>query len=138
MSGIDFNDVVRHQRDAQDPRLEKTIAEARAAGDRPADLYRPKMGGSNIYGDFYIGHPTVDMSPIAADGTYCFWQNVPYELALHMDESAADEALATRMLRGFVQAEAKFLKAYVPGFEKAAIAGVGRYVGVRDGRQPVG
>ena len=138
MNNVDFDAVVRHQRDAKAPLLEKVIAEARAAGDLPADLYRPRMGGSNIYGDFYIGHPTVDMSPIAADGTYCFWQNVPYELALHMDESAADEALATRMLRGFVAAEAGFLRKYVPGFEKAAIAGVGRYVGVRDGRHPVG
>jgi len=138
MSGVDFAAVARHQRDAKDPLLQKTIAEALAAGDIPPDLYRPKMGGSGVYGDFYIGHPTLDLSPISAEGTYVLWQNVPYELGLHMDESGEDQATAIRLLRSFVNAEAKFLKKYVPGFQDATIASVGRFVGVRDGRHPVG
>ncbi len=72
------------------------------------------------------------------DGTYIIWQNVPYEWALHMDESAADNARATAALRMFVDAEARFLKKYVPGFENAVLRNVGRYVGIRDGRHPVG
>lgn len=138
MSGVDFQKVQAHQTSAKDPLLEKVIAEAEAAGDLPKGIYRPRMGGTNVYGDNYIGHPTLDMSPISADGTYVIWQNVPYEWALHPDESSADNARATQALRSFVNAEAKFLRKYVPGFESAVIANVGRYVGVRDGRHPIG
>ncbi len=138
MSGIDFGRVLAHQRDAQDSTLAKLIAEASAAGDLPPGLYRPRMGGRNVYGDLYIGHPTLDMSPMLADGTFILWQNVPYEWALHMDESAADDARAKRALRFLIDAEVKFLKKYVPGFEKAVLADIGRFVGIRDGRHPIG
>jgi hypothetical protein len=138
MDGIDFQAVRRHQEAANDPRLEQVMAEATAAGDLPAGLYRPRMGGTNVYGEHYIGHPTLDMSPIAADGAYVIWQNVPYEWALHMDDTAADHAKAKRALRGFIDAEAQFLRKYVPGFEKAVVSNVGRFVGVRDGRHPIG
>jgi hypothetical protein len=119
MSGVDFAATARHQKDAKDPTLEKLIAEATAAGDIPPGLYRPRMQGTNVYGDLYIGHPTLDMSPMQADGTFIFWQNVPYEWALHMDESADDDARAKRALRFFIDAEIKFLKKYVPGFADA-------------------
>ncbi|MBT3372897.1 MAG: FAD-dependent oxidoreductase [Rhodospirillaceae bacterium] len=138
MSGVNFQNLVRHQEQANDPLLEKVIAEARAADDLPDGLYRPRMDGKAVYGDSYIGHPTVDMSPMAAAGTYVLWQNAPYDMALRMDSDGRDQATATRLLRGFVNAEAKFLKKYVPGFEDASIASVGRFVGVRDGRHPVG
>ena len=138
MSNIDFPALARHQRDAKDPVLARLIAEATAAGDIPPGLYRPRMEGTNVYGDLYIGHPTLDMSPMQADGTFIFWQNVPYEWALHMDESADDDARAKRALRFFIDAEVKFLKKYVPGFDKAFLTNVGRFVGIRDGRHPVG
>ena len=130
--------LARHQRDAKDPVLARLIAEATAAGDIPPGLYRPRMEGTNVYGDLYIGHPTLDMSPMQADGTFIFWQNVPYEWALHMDESADDDARAKRALRFFIDAEVKFLKKYVPGFDQAFLTNVGRFVGIRDGRHPVG
>ena len=76
------------------------------------------MKGKGVYGDLYIGHPTLDMSPMQTDGSFILWQNVPYEWGLHMDESADDDARAKRELRGFIDAEVKFLKKYVPGFEK--------------------
>lgn len=138
MAGIDFQRTARHQRDAKDPALAKLIAEATAAGDIPPGLYRPKMGGSNVYGDLYIGKPTLDMSPMLADGTFILWQNVPYEWALHMDERAEDDTRARRALRFFIDAEVQFLRKYVPGFEGAFLINVGRFVGVRDGRHPVG
>ncbi|MFY0633168.1 MAG: FAD-dependent oxidoreductase [Vannielia sp.] len=138
MHGVDLPALIRHQEQAKDPLLEKAIAEARAAGDIPEGLYRPAMKGKNVYASMYIGHPTLDMSPMAAPGTYCLWQNVPYELGLHMDESGEDNSFAMRLLRGYVDAEARFLKKYVPGFEQATIGNVGRYVGVRDGRHPIG
>ncbi len=138
MHGIDFPRLVEHQVAAKDPTLAKAIAEADAAGDIPPGLYRPRMKGKGVYGDFYIGHPTLDLSPMLADGTFILWQNVPYEWALHMDESAEDDARAKRELRAFIDAEARFLRKYVPGFENALLADVGRFVGVRDGRHPVG
>ena len=116
-SGIDFARVVAHQKSANDPTLSKLIAEADAAGDIPPGLYRPRMKGTGVYGDLYIGHPTIDMSPMQADGSFILWQNVPYEWGLRMDESAQDDARAKRELRGFIDAEVKFLKKYVPGFE---------------------
>jgi len=138
MSGVDFRRTAAHQKSAKDPTLSKLIAEASAAGDLPPGLYRPRMKGTNVYGDLYIGHPTIDMSPMLADGTFILWQNVPYEWALRMDERAEDEAMARRELRGFIDAETKFLRKYVPGFESAVLMDVGRFVGVRDGRHPVG
>lgn len=138
MSGIEFARVAAHQKSASDPTLSKLIAEASAAGDLPPGLYRPRMGGKNIYGNIYIGHPTIDMSPMQTDGSFILWQNVPYEWALHMDENADDDARAKRELRGFIDAEVGFLKKYVPGFENAVLNNVGRFVGVRDGRHPIG
>jgi hypothetical protein len=96
------------------------------------------MAGRSVYGDLYIGHPTLDMSPIAEHGTYILWQNVPYEWGLHMDDDTGDRARAEGALRGFIGIEAAFLRKYVPGFESAVVASVGRFVGVRDGRHPIG
>lgn len=138
MSGIDFQKLRAHQEAAKDPLLQKLMAEANAAGDLVEGVYRPRMTGKNVYGDAYIGHPTLDMSPISADGTYVLWQNVPYEWGLHMDDDADDHAKAKQALRGFINAEAKFLRKYAPGFEDATVAGVGRFVGVRDGRHTIG
>ena len=138
MSNIELAPLIEYQRNAQDPTLDKLIAEARRAGDIPFNLYRPRMSGTGVYGEAYIGHPTLDMSPMQAPGTYILWQNVPYEWALHMDDDANDAARAMRGLREFVDAEAGFLIDYVPGFEKAFISNVGRFVGTRDGRHPIG
>lgn len=138
MAGVEFARTAAYQRDARDPLLSGLIAEAAAAGDLPPGLYRPRMAGVRVYGDAYIGHPTLDLSPIMAPGTFILWQNVPYEWGLHMDDDAGDAARARRALRAFAAAEAAFLKKYVPGFEHAFVVNVGRYVGVRDGRHPVG
>src|SRR5690606_35453320 len=51
MTGVEFQRLRRHQETAQDPLLEKVIAEAVAAGDLPAGFYRPRMTGQNVYGD---------------------------------------------------------------------------------------
>lgn len=139
MSGIDFARTADYQKRENDPALAKLIDKARAAGDIPPELYRPRMeGGKNVYGEHYIGHPTVDMSPIQGPGTFILWQNVPYEWALHMDDDAGHASRAKKELRRLIDAEARFLVKYVPGFEQAFIAHVGRYVGVRDGRHPIG
>lgn len=138
MGGIDFAKVVEYQKRENDPTLSKLINAAREAGDIPPELYRPRLAEKGVYGDHYIGHPTVDMSPIQGPGTFILWQNVPYEWALQMDEDNEDASRAKRELRRLIDAESRFLIKYVPGFEHAFIAHVGRYVGVRDGRHPVG
>lgn len=138
MSGVDFAQVAAYQRRENDPSLAKLIAAARAAGDIPADLYRPRLHGTLAYADHYIGHPTIDMSPIQAPGSFVFWQNVPYEWALHMDDDAEHAARAKKAMREFIDAEARFLNKYVPGFECAFVSNVGRYAGIRDGRHPIG
>ena len=43
-------------------------------------------------------------------------------------------ARARKELRGFIDAESRFLRKYVPGFENSTLMDVGRFVGVRDGR----
>jgi len=138
MSGVELAQLVDYQKREDDPLLTALIARATAAGDLPAGLYRPRLTGTGVYGNAYIGHPTLDMSPIQAPGTFVLWQNVPYEWGLHMDDDARDAARARAALRQFIDAEARFLRKCVPGFEKAFIANVGRYVGVRDGRHPLG
>ena len=40
-----------------------------AAGDIPENLYRPAMRGRHVYASMYIGHPTLDMSPISPLGS---------------------------------------------------------------------
>jgi hypothetical protein len=138
MSGIDFARTAAYQKRENDPDLGKLIARARAAGDIPPELYRPRLADKGVYGDHYIGKPTVDMSPIQGPGTFIFWQNVPYEWALHMDDDAEHASRARKEMRRLIDDEARFLKKYVPGFEQAFIVHVGRYVGVRDGRHPIG
>jgi hypothetical protein len=138
MSGIDFARTAAYQKREGDPTLSGLIQKAREAGDIPDTLYRPRLADSGVYGHHYIGHPTLDMSPIQGPGTYILWQNVPYEWALHIDDDAEHASRARKELRGLVDAEARFLIRYVPGFEKAFISHVGRYVGVRDGRHPLG
>ncbi len=138
MGGIDFARTAAYQKRTGDGQLTQLIAQARAAGDIPPELYRPRLADQGVYGDHYIGHPTVDMSPIQGPGTFILWQNVPYEWALHMDDDAEHASRAKKALRQLIDAEARFLTRYVPGFEHAFIAHVGRYVGVRDGRHPIG
>jgi hypothetical protein len=138
MAGVDFEETARYQTSRNDPGLGKLISAALAAGDIPDNLYRPRLQGTCVYGDLYIGHPTVDMSPMLAPGAFIFWENVPYEWALHIDDNADDMARAQVTLREFIDAEAHFLKKYVPGFKNAFVANISHYVGTRDGRHPRG
>ncbi len=144
MAGIDYLKLVEYQRSSNDWTLDKLISAAKAAGDIQDLLFRPRWQpgisgpGPAVYGDLYIGKPTLDMNPIGGNGGWIFWQNVPYEWALHMDDTAKDEARAKIAMRTFIDAEARFLKKYVPGFENSYMTNVGRYMGIRDARHPIG
>jgi len=138
MSGIDFAEVVGYQKSQNDPTLSKLISAALAAGDIPSYLFRPRLQGTGVYANSYIGHPTLDMSPTQGPDTFVFWENVPYEWALHMDDSADDMVRAKVEMKKLVNCEAEFLVKYVPGFKNAYIANIGRYLGIRDGRHARG
>lgn len=138
MTGIDYEELVRYRKSQNDPTLSKLISDALAVRDIPPDLFRPRLSGTCVYATSYIGHPTLDMSPILGPGTFIFWQNVPYEWAFHLDENAQDTTRAHVAMRAFIEAEAKFLKKYVPGFKNAFVTNVGSYLGIRDGRHPIG
>ncbi len=138
MGGVDFEEISKYQKSQNDPTLSKLIASALAAGDIPPDLFRPRLGGKCVYGNLYIGHPTLDMNPIEGPGNFILWENVPYEWGLHIDDDAKDEVRAKTALRRFIDVEARFLKKYVPGFKNAFITNIGRYLGIRDGRHPIG
>jgi hypothetical protein len=138
MSGIDFGKTAAYQKSQNDPTLDKLISAAVAAKDIPPDLYRPRLPGKCVYGNLYIGHPTLDISPIQGPDTFIFWENVPYEWALHIDDTPDDMMRAQVAMRDFVEAEAGFLKKYVPGFENAFVTNISHYLGIRDGRHPIG
>ena len=138
MGNIDFEKVAEYQKSQNDPVLSKLISAAVAAGDIPSDLFRPRLSGTCVYGNLYIGHPTLDMSPIQGPGAFIFWENVPYEWALHPDDNANDMIRAQVALREFVNAESQFFKKYIPGFEDAFVTHISHYLGVRDGRHPLG
>ena len=58
--------------DARDPFPAETIAEALAATAISRSDHLPSQDGAGraSMASFYVGHPTLDMSPISADGTY--------------------------------------------------------------------
>ena len=114
MAGIDFEEIAQYQKSRNDPDLGKLISAARAAGDIPDNLYRPRLQGLCFYGDLYIGHPTVDMSSMDLPRQFIFWENVPYEWALHIDDNTGDMERAQVTLRASVEAEARFLKNTYP------------------------
>jgi hypothetical protein len=144
MSGINYLELVDYQRSTNDWALANLISAAKAAGDIPENLYRPRWQpgvsgpGPTVYGDLYIGKPTLDINPINAPDSWILWQNIPYEWALHMDDTAEDETRAKAEMRKLIDEEARFLKKYVPGFENSYITNVSRYMGIRDGRHPIG
>jgi hypothetical protein len=138
MTGIDFEKLAAYQKTQGDPTLAKLISSAVAARDIPPDLFRPRLSGTCVYGNLYIGHPTLDISPIQGPGTFILWENVPYEWGLHLDDTPEDMIRAQVAMREFVDAEAHFLKKYVPGFEDAFVTNISHYLGVRDGRHPKG
>ena len=118
----------------EDPLLEKAMERARANGDLPR--YRPKR--TELYGGGYAGHPRPEMCPMLHPGDMLFWAPAVYEWKLDCAESDEDLTRAEIELRRDILAELRFLTRYVPGFEKARLAAIAPYVGVREGRHPVG
>ena len=136
MSGVDFERLFEYQRIESDPDLEKAMAKARGNGDIPETLYRPVP--AKTYAGKYKGHPGPDCYPAGEPGELTMWQDAPNEWALNCALNAEDATRAEVELRKLIIAEYKFLKTYVPGFEKAWISGIAPLLGIREGRHPIG
>jgi len=138
MSGVDYEKILNYQLLSGDWELQELIGKAQESGDLPEGFYAPRLPGANVYGNNYIGKPTLDMNPIYGKSNYIFWQNVPYDWDMHIDDCAQDHTKAISEMRKRIEIEANFFKKYIPGFEDAEITNVARYIGVRDARHPIG
>ena len=136
MSGVDLDRLAEYQKNMDDPKLEKAIEKARSNGDIPNGLYRPVP--TNTYASGYKGHPKIDCYPAGESGELTIWQDAPHEWNLNCALNAADATRAEVELRKLIIAESKFLKKYVPGFEKAWVSGIAPLLGIREGRHPIG
>ena len=136
MSGVDIDRLSDYQKNQNDPKLEKAMEKARANGDIPDELYRPVP--ANTYAAGYKGHPKLDCYPTGESGELTIWQDAPHEWNLNCALNAEDATMAEVGLRKLIIAESKFLKNYVPGFEKAWVSGIAPLLGIREGRHPIG
>lgn len=136
MSGVDFERLFDYQNNQDDPELEKAMEKAKKNGDIPDELYRPVP--VNSYAAGYKGHPKLDCYPAGGPGELTIWQDAPTEWNLNCALNAEDTTRAEVELRKLIIAESKFLKNYVPGFEKAWVSGIAPLLGIREGRHPIG
>jgi len=136
MSGVHFKRLLDYQKNENDPRLQKAIEKARVNGDIPDDLYRPVPPGT--YAGSYKGHPHLNCYPAGEPGELTVWQDAPYEWNLDCAANGEDATRAEIEIRSLIVAEAKFLKKYIPGFENAYVSGIAPFLGIREGRHPVG
>lgn len=135
-SGVDYEKLAEYQK--EDPTLDKITEKAKAKGELP--YYRPtKTKELMKFRDrIYTGHPHLEMSPTVYPGEMLFWAPAIHEWALNPAEKAEDLTRAEIHIRKQIVAELAFLKNYVPGFEKAYLTGISPYLGVREGRHPIG
>ena len=137
MADVDFDSLFEYQK--QDPTLQKLIEKAQNNGEAP--YYRRKLTREDTGCDFcpkYSGHPTLEMQPTLYPGEMLLWASAPYQMGLHVDDNAEDLTRAEISIRKQIVSELNFLKKYVPGFEKAHLAGIAPFLGIREGRHPIG
>lgn len=136
MSGVEFDRFFEYQKNEYDPKLEKAIAKAMANGDIPEYLYRSVP--TKAYAGYYKGHPHLDCYPAGESGELTIWQSAPFEWNLNCAMDVDDATRGELEIRKLIIAESKFLKKYVPGFKKAWISGIAPFLGIREGRHPIG
>lgn len=132
LSNVDFERLFEYQK--EDPLLEKAMERAKANGDLPR--YRPKR--TEYYGGGYGGHPRPEMCPMLYPGDALLWAPAAYDWKLDCGERAEDLTRAEVEIRKEIVTELNFLTKYVPGFEHARLGAVAPFVGIREGRHPVG
>lgn len=136
MSDVDYERLFEYQK--KDPKLEKLGEKARKKGELP--YYRSKKTAKEMkyYDLIYTGHPHLEMSPTSHLGEMLLWMPVIHEWGLDGAEKAEDLTRAEIHIRKQIVRELNFLKKYVPGFEKAYLSGISPYMGIREGRHPIG
>ena len=137
MANVDFQELFEYQK--TDPTLDKLTEIARAKGEVP--YYRRKLTRQDTGCDFcpkYSGHPTLEMQPTLYPGEMLLWASAPYEMSLHVEDNAEDLTKAEVHVRKQIVSELGLLKKYVPGFGKAHLAGIAPFLGIREGRHPIG
>ncbi len=133
LSNINFQELLAYL--PSDPALANKIAQATAAGDIPPEVFRPRPVG--VYGSRYLGHPTIDMCPLASPGDALMECSTPYQWGLNPEDNGADASREEWEMRNFIYAEWHFLRKYVPGFENCYISGIAPMLGLRDGDRPI-
>ena len=66
------------------------------------------------------------------------WAPAIYEWGLNGAENNEDLTRAELHIRKQIVSEIVFFKKYVPGFERAHLSGIAPFMGIREGRHPVG
>lgn len=132
MNNVDYEKLFEYQK--EDPKLTRIMEKAKEKGRLPS--YLPKK--TDYYGSSYTGHPRLEMCPTMYHGEMLLWTPAVHEWGLDCAESAEDLTLAETYIRKQIVSELNFLKEYVPGFEKARLSGVAPFMGIREGRHPIG
>jgi len=136
MSGVDYAKLLEYQK--EDPKLSNLIEKAKKNGE--LSYYRPKKTEKEMkhYDINYTGHPCPEFSPILYDGDMLMWAPAIYEWGLNGAENNEDLTRAELHIRKQIVSEIVFFKKYVPGFERAHLSGIAPFMGIREGRHPVG
>ncbi len=137
MGNVDIDRLFEYEK-KEDPGLDMITEKAKAKGELP--YYSPKKTAAEMkYVDrIYTGHPRLEMMPAAYSGDILLWAPPPYEWGLNCAEKAEDLTRAEIQIRKAIVSELNFLKKYVPGFEKAHLSGIAPFMGIREGRHPIG
>lgn len=137
MADVEYEMLFEYQK--KDPMLDKLIEKAKVKGELP--YYRPKRTKEEMdcfCCPHYSGHDRLEMQPTLYPGEMLLWAPAIYEWGLHADENAEDLTRAEIHIRKQIVSELNFLKKYVPGFEKAHLSGITPFLGIREGRHPIG
>jgi 2-polyprenyl-6-methoxyphenol hydroxylase-like FAD-dependent oxidoreductase len=136
MANVEYKKLKKYQK--EDPTLDKLIEKAKKKGELP--YYRSKKTEKEMknYDLIYTGHARLEMSPTAHPGEILLWAPAVHEWGLDGAEKVEDLIRAEVHIRKQIMSEFRFLKKYVPGFENAYISGISPFMGIREGRHPIG
>lgn len=134
MSGVNYNRLLEYQK--YDPCLDSLIKEAK----NELPYYKSKKSKNDMvkYDAVYTGHPCPEICPSLYPGDVLMWEPVDYDLGLNGAENVDDLNYAETSIRKQIQYEIKFLKNHVPGFENSYLSAIAPFMGIREGRHPIG
>lgn len=136
MTSVNYERLIEYQK--ADPRLDKIMQKARAKGELPYS--RPPKSDEEMrhYDVIYTGHDRPEMCLLAYPGDMLLWMPAMHDWGLNCAENVEDLTRAEIDIRKQIVKEMNFLKKYVPGFEEAHLAGIAPFMGIREGRHPIG